>query len=445
MDANAIHDAEPMAISEVICNVTSNETANGTAKQIYDDILEKSKKHKEVRHSSNAKDKEKVLILHTLLEAIREDMKNLITLYPTFSISPSHDVHGMLWSQCFYKQIEEFRRSIRKHASALAEDNDATALGMSVAAARDEEAVVKARHHFVRLVTTYTKLLTTSFVFYQELMLTLENCVKQTNDILEAESYIRSIHRCSLYLGDLSRYREQISEGKEKNYSEAMRYYERAAFLVPSSGNPHNQLAVLATYGNSELVAVYHYCRSVLVIQPSSVGYDNLCILFDKNAKAFMQALRQKEYEEAQGPVVVGNGFRDRKQDAGSKSGKMKVHFFFLQFIRLHGLIFEWSMSKFQPSTFSSSKRNLSSTLNVGEFISDLQDLMNTLEDLLQASIFSDALLVRLLVICIFSVHESIPSSHRKVGDEKKITRNSGPRTIGESLALVMIYGFISR
>ena len=414
--------------------------------QLFAEIMSKSQLHKDVRHSSNAREKEQQVVLEQLLAAIREDLKTLITQHPIFSNAPCHDVHGMLWSQCFYKQIEEFRRSIRKHANAIAEDEAPAA---SATVPRDEEAALKARHHFVRLVSTYTKLLSSSFVFYQDLMLTLEERVKQTEDAADAESYIRSIHRCSLYLGDLSRYREQISEGKDKNYAEAMRYYERAAFLVPSSGNPHNQLAVLATYGNSELVAVYHYCRSVLVTQPSSVGYENLRILFEKNAKAHLQAIRQRSEEgEHQGAALAAN-FSTRKQDVSSKSGKMKVHFFFSQFIRLHGLLFEWSMSKFEPPTASSSKRNPTPAstvdIDVEEFTSEVQELMSTFDELLQAGIFSDALLVRLLIICIFSVHESVPSCHMRAGEEKKVVRNSGPRTIGESLALAIIYGFISK
>lgn len=420
------------------------ESTAASADQLFAEIVSKSQRHKDVRHSSSAREKEQQVVLQQLLAAIREDLKTLITLHPAFSNAPSHDVHGMLWSQCFYKQIEEFRRSIRKHANTIAED-EAPAAAMP--GPRDDEGALKARHHFVRLVSTYTKLLCSSFVFYQDLMLTLEDRVKQSEDAADAESYIRSIHRCSLYLGDLSRYREQISEGKEKNYAEAMRYYERAAFLVPSSGNPHNQLAVLATYGNSELVAVYHYCRSVLVTQPSSVGYENLRILFEKNAKAHLQALRQRgEEEEQQGAALAAN-FSSRKQDVTSRNGKMKVHFFFSQFIRLHGLLFEWSMSKFEPPTASSSKRNPAPTvdIDVEEFTSEVQELMGTFDDLLQAGIFSDALLVRLLIICIFSVHESVPSCHMKTGEEKKIVRNSGPRTIGESLALAIIYGFISK
>jgi Zn-dependent protease with chaperone function len=40
----------------------------------------------------------------------------------------------------------------------------------------------------------------------------------------------------------LVRYRELYSDEREKDYTEAERYYERAAFLVPVAGNPQNQV-----------------------------------------------------------------------------------------------------------------------------------------------------------------------------------------------------------
>jgi hypothetical protein len=35
---------------------------------------------------------------------------------------------------------------------------------------------------------------------------------------------------------------------------------------MPSSGNPHNQLAVLATYTEAECVAVYRYASMMVMI-----------------------------------------------------------------------------------------------------------------------------------------------------------------------------------
>jgi hypothetical protein len=242
-----------------------------------------------------------------------------------------------------------------------------------------------------------------------------------------------------LSLGDLARYKESVSEGKEKDYDVAYRYYERAAFLVPTSGNPQNQLAVLATYGQSELVAVYHYCRSVLVAHPFSLGYTNLSTLFGKNERSYAQALRHG-LENNEPGAPAGSGLR--RQSSGSKNdNKIKVNLFLLQFIRLNARIFYWAANKFQ--LLDTSKTAGTADINVDEFAVEVHDMFNDFEVIL--TYLSDALLVRLIIICIYSVHESIPAPSRSEDQEKIVVRNRGPRTKGESLALIIIYSFISR
>ena len=53
--------------------------------------------------------------------------------------------------------------------------------------------------------------------------------------------------------------------------------------MLPSNGNPHNQLAVLATYNDAEFIAVYRYARSLLVRCPFATARNNLDIVFVKN------------------------------------------------------------------------------------------------------------------------------------------------------------------
>jgi hypothetical protein len=72
-----------------------------------------------------------------------------------------------------------------------------------------------------------------------------------------------AVYRCLLYLGDLSRYnfelsgfcssssldiscryKELYSENEHKDFTDSVRFYERAALIMPSSGNPHNQVRV---------------------------------------------------------------------------------------------------------------------------------------------------------------------------------------------------------
>ena len=93
-----------------------------------------------------------------------------------------------------------------------------------------------------------------------------------------------SCHRCLICLGDLARYSAMLAPGR-KDYSTASLLYQHAAWLMPDSGNPHNQLAVLATYSSDTLGAAVAYVRSVLSVQPFETAPDNLALLFDRNRK----------------------------------------------------------------------------------------------------------------------------------------------------------------
>ena len=48
-------------------------------------------------------------------------------------------------------------------------------------------------------------------------------------------------------------------------------------------GNSFNQLAVLATYTEAELPAVYYYFRSLATAHPFLVARENLLLLFEHN------------------------------------------------------------------------------------------------------------------------------------------------------------------
>lgn len=96
---------------------------------------------------------------------------------------------------------------------------------------------------------------------------------------------IRSCHRCLVILGDLSRYRELGSS--TKNWAPATGYYDLAKRLIPESGSPHNQLAVISMNDGSNLSATYHLYRAVSVKEPFPEAGNNLALGFHKILKAF--------------------------------------------------------------------------------------------------------------------------------------------------------------
>ncbi len=74
-------------------------------------------------------------------------------------------------------------------------------------------------------------------------------------------------------------HRDLYGHPNQKNWMKAGDYYRQSLQLIPDSGNPHNQLAVLATYTDDDFEAIYHYFRSLAVSNPFVTAKDNLVVL----------------------------------------------------------------------------------------------------------------------------------------------------------------------
>lgn len=166
---------------------------------------------------------------------------------------------------------------------------------------------------------------------------------------------------------------------EQKEFLESLRYYERAALIDPSSGNAQNQvrnggrnytwhlrrdrsyfifsnnhsflnihpfihlffslqLAVLATYSDAECVAVYHYCRSILSLNPFSGGFENLSLLFAKNAVS-MRTLMAQHDKPKYNPLARGLGSTGKSK----KASVPPLKHFLTQFVHLHGQLFTFT------------------------------------------------------------------------------------------------------
>ncbi|XP_061695358.1 nonsense-mediated mRNA decay factor SMG7 isoform X2 [Syngnathoides biaculeatus] len=101
-------------------------------------------------------------------------------------------------------------------------------------------------------------------------------------------SYI--CQHCLVHLGDIARYRNQTSQAES--------YYRHAAQLVPSNGQPYNQLAILASSKGDHLTTIFYYCRSIAVKFPFPAASTNL-------QKALSKALESRE--EARGKWSVSD------------------------------------------------------------------------------------------------------------------------------------------
>lgn len=64
-----------------------------------------------------------------------------------------------MWKNCFYKQIEDFRRSIRKYSADLSNSQSS------------DPRVEKQRFYLVQLTAALISFLSDSTIFYQDMML----------------------------------------------------------------------------------------------------------------------------------------------------------------------------------------------------------------------------------------------------------------------------------
>ena len=87
------------------------------------------------------------------------DYRKLIVNHTAFIFKEKKDVDTQMWKNCFYKQIEDFRRSIRKNSSDLSNSQ------------LSDPRVEKQRFYLVQLTTALISFLSDSTVFYQDMML----------------------------------------------------------------------------------------------------------------------------------------------------------------------------------------------------------------------------------------------------------------------------------
>lgn len=134
-----------------------------------------------------------------------------------------------------------------------------------------------------------------------------DDSVSTPDSVMECDSetrehVIRSCHRTLVFLGDLSRYREVPKQ--PKNWAPATGYYTLAKKLIPSSGTPYNQLAVIALNEGSTLSATYHLYRAISVSEPFPEASDNLEIGFRKAIKTFKSEASAPNYVRKEEQVV---------------------------------------------------------------------------------------------------------------------------------------------
>lgn len=307
---------------------------------------------------------------HTRDDSLVEKAKAIADASAAFAAAK--EIEQVLWKPCFYRRIEDFRRRIRKYAAAGAGDRSV-------------------RDHFARVSADFQRFLAESAAFYDHLRvaytkglgLALSSSHRSEDAATDAVKCRQSLHRCFVFLGDLARYRELHSHKAKKNFAAAESFYHQALALVPENGNPHNQLAVLATYVEAETVAVYRYCRSLLLAQPFATAEENLALLFERARQRPLAG----PSSSSSSSVALTSASSARDKSAFLKS-------FLHRLARMHGILFAsaTSASSSPPPVYP---RELEALL--------FQDL----DALLRAGAIGDALLLKVVVTNVFCVERA--------------------------------------
>ncbi|XP_017259879.1 protein SMG7 isoform X1 [Kryptolebias marmoratus] len=178
-------------------------------------------------------------------------------------------------------------------------------------------------------------------------------------------SYI--CQHCLVHLGDIARYRNQTSQAES--------YYRHAAQLVPSNGQPYNQLAILASSKGDHLTTIFYYCRSIAVKFPFPAASTNL-------QKALSKALESRDEVKT----------------------KWSVSDFIKAFIKFHGHVYlSKSLDKLDPLR---------------------EKLEEQFQRLILQKAFSSQQLVHITVINLFELHHL-----RDLRDLRDLTADGGEQS----------------
>ncbi|KAM3251573.1 nonsense-mediated mRNA decay factor SMG7-like [Capsicum annuum] len=256
------------------------EIAN-TEKQLLTSIYSKGLLHKDVQE---------------LYHKARASYENIIV--NNYEAVGLQEVEFSLW-KLHYKHIDEFRKRIRQ---ATAEKKKIETQEGDSSAAREIDNHMEGFKSFLSEATEFyqelTKKLRKSCGLPGELLLCKNGSLSLPLAPMKLPQCQYACHRFLICLGDLSRYGELCKKQDAWNWSLAATYYFEASRIWPDSGNPHNQLALLATYTGDPFLALYHCVRSLAIKEPFPDAWNNLMLLFEEVMSKDFPSLHSHFLEE---------------------------------------------------------------------------------------------------------------------------------------------------
>ncbi|KAK3812318.1 MAG: hypothetical protein J3Q66DRAFT_443044 [Benniella sp.] len=266
---------------------------------------------------------------HEELTFLRDSLKDIYeeALLEDLTAAAEKSVDERLWRHVFYTPIEELRAELRKpdkESSRRQEVMDELSKLLDKGTGFYNELITTLRcDHEIDLYTIAVDVLnadsgvsksrsTTASDAKSAQSRTRNGRSRQQSRSKEepsapsysAETLASCIQKCLIYLGDLARYRTNIrletktmpvvaqlttedpketqSKPTASDWQAACLFYKRAIQTFPDSGKPYGQLAILASYANDDLDALYWYTLSLGAKCPSAVVRDNLKVFFSR-------------------------------------------------------------------------------------------------------------------------------------------------------------------
>ncbi|XP_010108172.2 protein SMG7L [Morus notabilis] len=330
-------------------------------------LKDQRERHNSLMEVSN-KEKQLWLLIHTkgLLQTdVQELYRKVRSSYEKMILNDYEqlelqDVEYSLW-KLHYKHIDEFRKRIKKSSTL--------------------ESSKSGEPHDTNHIEGFKLFLSEAAEFYQNLIVKIRKCygLPEESSFYKKSGISNSFepkkikkcqflcHRFLVCLGDLARYKEQNEKPDVHNHkwSMAASHYMEATAIWPDSGNPQNQLAVLATYIGDEFLALYHCIRSLAVKEPFPDAWDNLLLLLERNRSSPLQSLSSeaqfnfiKPYERS----ITKTNSKSIDHSSCRNNGSAATDFWSL-FIRIISFfVVKPSLDEF-PSAFTSVMRGLDALL----------------------------------------------------------------------------------
>ncbi|KAG5023360.1 hypothetical protein JHK82_019263 [Glycine max] len=208
--------------------------------------------------------------------------------------SELQEVEYSLW-KLHYKHIDEFRKIIKK-SSGNAENKKSGTSKDGVVQIDNDNHIQAFKSFLLEAAEFYQTLIVKLRKHYgvpEEALFHKKGCVSTSFEPEPLQKCQYLCHRCLVCMGDLARYKQHFEnlDTQKQNWSVSATHYLEATRIWPDSGNPQNQLAVLATYIGDDFLALYHCVRSLAVKEPFPDAWDNFILLLEKNRSSHLECV----------------------------------------------------------------------------------------------------------------------------------------------------------